>query len=112
MMSGIRQYLAIIAIACLMLPVQAQPVLNRSVNENLKEAKPYRILTSGKSITVKSTKDIKSIMVWTADGHRVLEQKEINANSYNFRITINAKVFFLMVQLVDGKTYTEKIGVQ
>lgn len=112
MMSGIRSLAAIFSFALLTLVVQAQPLVNRSVNETIKDAKPYRILTSGKQVTVKSTKDIRSILVWTADGHRVVEQKDINALTFNFRITINAKVFFLMVQLADGKTYSEKIGIQ
>jgi hypothetical protein len=75
------------------------------------KTKPYRILSSGKQITVKSTRDIKSLMVWTASGHRIIEQKELNASSYNFRIAVNEKYFFMMVQLVDGKVYTEKFGI-
>ena len=91
--------------------VEAQSTLSIPVNEIIKPAKPYRVLTNGKSITVKSSQDIKSIMVWTADGHRVLEQKDINATNYNFRITINARIFFLRVQMADGKTYSEKFGL-
>lgn len=82
-------------------------------NDPLKnEPKPYRIFTSGKQITVKSTKDIKSVMVWTASGHRIVEQNEINANSYSFRININEKIFFLMLELQGEKRYTEKIGIE
>src|SRR6266568_4987039 len=55
---------------------------------------PFRILTSGKQITIKSSRNIKSIMVWTASGHRIVEQKDLNASSYNFRISVNEKVFF------------------
>ena len=76
-----------------------------------KSNKPYRILTSGKQVTVRSAKDIKSLMVWTASGHRIVEQKELNVPSYDFRIEVKDKYFFLMIQLVDGKVYTEKIGV-
>ena len=112
MTTTFRQLMAIIAIATLSLAsleAQPAPVL---VKETVKVAKPYRILTSGKQVTIKSSKDIKSVMVWTADGHRVIEQKDINAPSFNFRINVNAKVFFMMVQLADGKTYSEKLGVQ
>ena len=73
---------------------------------------PFRILTSGKQISIKSSKDIKTIMVWTASGHRIVEQKEVNASTYNFRINVNEKVFFVMLQLIDGKVYSEKIGIQ
>ena len=73
---------------------------------------PFRILTSGKQIIIKSNKNIKSIMVWTASGHRIVEQKDINTSTYNFRPSIDEKIFFVMLQLVDGKIYTEKIGVR
>jgi hypothetical protein len=77
-----------------------------------KETKPYRILTVGKQVTVKSTQDIKSIMVWTASGHRIVEQNEINGPSFTFTISINEKIFFLMMELTGEKRYTEKIGVR
>jgi hypothetical protein len=73
---------------------------------------PFRILTSGKLITIKSTKDIKTIMVWTASGHRIVEQKDVNAATYSFRVSVNEKIFFVMLRLADGKIYSEKIGVQ
>jgi hypothetical protein len=92
---------------------QAQPPRQTSdVKEIEKPAKPYRILTSGKQVTIKSTKEIKSLMVWTAGGNRIVEEKNINASQYNFRVTIREKIFFIMLRLVDGKTYSEKIGVQ
>jgi hypothetical protein len=53
-------------------------------------------------------------MLWTASGHRILEEKEINVSTYNFRITNNIpdKIFFLMIQLQNGKVFTEKVGLQ
>ena len=72
---------------------------------------PFRILTSGKQVAIKSSKDIKTIMVWTASGHRIIEQKDVNANSYSFHINVNEKLFFVMLQLSDGKVYSEKIGI-
>jgi hypothetical protein len=51
-------------------------------------------------------------MLWTISGHRVVEQKEINAPSCSFVIPINDKFYFLMVGLEGGKIYTEKIGIQ
>lgn len=77
-----------------------------------KFAKPYRILSTGKQITVKSTEDIKSIMVWTSSGHRIIEQKEVNASSFSFRVNVNERIFFVMLELKGNKRYTEKIGVQ
>ena len=105
--------MAFLAIACIALGAQAQNstsgIRTRST-ENL--AKPYRILTSGKQITIKSTKAIKSVMVWASGGDRVHEQKDINTALYNFRITVSEKIFFIRVQLEDGNTYSEKIGIQ
>ncbi|MFI5132735.1 MAG: hypothetical protein ACHQEB_00285 [Chitinophagales bacterium] len=74
--------------------------------------KPFKILTSGKQITLRSNAGIKNVMVWTASGHRIIEQQDINSTSYTFNITIEERVFFVMIQLQDGKHYTEKIGVK
>ena len=77
-----------------------------------KSGKPYRILTTGKQVTIKSVKNIKSLMVWTSGGHRIVEEKNLNTGSYNFRVQVDERIFFVMIQLVDGKIYSEKIGVQ
>jgi hypothetical protein len=78
-----------------------------------KSSKPYHILTSGKLVTVKSTRSIKNIMVWTASGHRIVEQRDLNALSYSFNVTaVNERLFFVMIQYEGSKPYTEKIGVQ
>ena len=112
-MIAFGQFMAIIAITCLSLITQAQPAgTSAPFKETEKSSKPYRILTSGKQITIKSTKDIKSIIVWTSDGNRILEHKDINASNYTFRITVREKIFFIRIQLADGKTYSEKIGVE
>ena len=73
--------------------------------------KPYKVLTNGKQVTIRSDKGIKSVMMWSASGHRIHEQKEVNASSYSFNITVNEKIFFVMVRLENGKLYTEKVGV-
>lgn len=112
-MMFLRQTVAVIAITFLSILTQAQPSgIDKSVKEIEKSSKPYRILTSGKQVTIKSEKDIKSIIVWTSDGNRILEHKDVNGNSYTFRITVREKMFYIRVQLEDGKTYSEKIGVE
>ncbi len=103
-MNAIRRLLAIVLLSVVVLDLQAQPFA--------KETKPYKILTSGKNITIKSTNNINHIMIWTNGGNRLIEQRSINANNYSFTIPINGKFFFLMVGLSNGKIYTEKIGVQ
>ena len=73
--------------------------------------KPYKLLTNGKQITIQSKQEIRSVMVWTSSGHRIVEQKEINAATYKFTIAVNERIFFMMLETVDGKRFTEKIGV-
>lgn len=99
-----RRLVAILFFACFFVVTHAQNPGDK--------VKPYRILTSGKQITVKSTRDITSIMVWTASGHRIIEQKEINAPSFTFRVGVNEKIFFVMLELKGERRYTEKIGVE
>lgn len=100
----IHRFLAILIVACFTVFCHAQVPTA--------EPKPYKILTSGKQITVKSSKDIKSIMVWTASGHRILEQKEVNASSFRFNVNVTEKVFFVMIHYEGMKPFTEKIGIQ
>jgi ribosomal 50S subunit-recycling heat shock protein len=83
-----------------------------SVKTENKSAKPFRILTSGRKITIQAKKNIKTVIVWTSGGHRIIEQKDINATSYSFEITIQEKIFFVRVDMEDDKMYTQKIGVQ
>jgi len=101
--------MAIIAFILLSFIGTAQQPANE---KEIKEKKPYRILTSGKQVTVKSTKEIKYVMLWTIGGNRVVEQKEINTSSCTFTIPVNQKNFYLMIGLDGGKIYTEKIGIQ
>lgn len=108
-MKSTQRLLAIVFLSLLFISSQAQPLSNQPVK---KESRPYKILTSGKQITIKSTKNIQNIMLWTTDGHRVVEQREINTNSYSFTIPINEKIYFLMVGMDGGKIYTEKIGLR
>ena len=113
-----RKAILVSAVVCASMISKAQPPgtpapeLSSSSGEIEKSSKPYRILTAGKTITIRTTKNIKSLMVWTSAGHRIVEEKNLNTSNYNFRITVNEKLFFVMVQLADGKTYSEKIGVQ
>lgn len=74
--------------------------------------KPYKILTNGKEFTIQAKQNIKSLMVWTASGHRIVEQKEINAVAYKFNVSTSEKIFFLMVEFSDGKRATEKLGIK
>ena len=75
------------------------------------EKKPFKILNNGKKITVQSSKNIKTILVWTSSGNRIIEQQDLNISNYSFDIPLKEKILFLRVELENGKMYTEKIGV-
>ena len=74
--------------------------------------KPFKILTNGKKVTVQSSSNIKTVLVWTSSGHRIIEQQELNVSSYSFETPAKEKIFFLRIELDNGKMYTEKVGVQ
>src|SRR6185503_20347092 len=75
-------------------------------------AKPYKVLTNGKQITIQSKQNIKSLMVWTSSGHRIVEEKELKTDSYSFTIPSKEKVCFAVIETMEGKRFTEKIGVK
>lgn len=112
MVTSVKRLFAILLLSVVCFASQAQPVNTPVYQSEKKEAKPYKILTSGKQITIKSTKAIKHVMLWTTSGNRVVEQKEINNSSYTITIPVNQKTFFLMIGLEDGKIYTEKVGLR
>jgi hypothetical protein len=105
---AIRRSFVIAASLLLSFATIAQP----DIDPGKKEYKPYRILTSGKQVTIKSTKNILNIMVWTASGHRIVEQRDLKATTYSFQANSREKVYFIMIQYEGLKPYTEKIGVK
>jgi len=109
MLSAVRRLMAIVSLSVFFITASAQFSFDRPFEE---KAKPYKVLTSGKQITIKAKKDIKQVMLWTTSGNRVVEEKAVNANSYTMDITINQRNFFLMVKMADDKVYTEKIGIR
>ncbi len=109
MQQSFRRLIAIAILSLSLFAANAQP--NGSFPEK-KESKPYKILTSGKQITIKSTKDINHVMLWTTGGNRVVEQKEINKSLFTFTIPVNQNTFYMMIGMTGGKIYTEKIGIR
>jgi hypothetical protein len=104
MVKHIRSIVAATLLSVSLLAVQAQTAA--------KEIKPYKITGSGRQLYIKSSKAIQHVMVWTTDGNRVVEQKNINSNTITIDIPINRRTFFLMIGLADGKIYTEKRMMQ
>ena len=88
---------------------QGNPTRNTELNNPVK---PFKVLTSGKQITIQSKQNLKSIMVWTSSGHRIVEEKELKTNSYSFTVPAKEKVVFIMIETAEGKRFTEKMGVK
>ena len=90
---------------------QSKPSSNSEVATG-PPAKPYKVLTNGKQITIQSKQNLKSLMVWTASGHRIVEEKDLTTNSYSFTIPAKEKVFFIVIETAEGKRFTQKMGVK
>ena len=75
-------------------------------------AKPFKVLTNGKQITIQSKQNLKSLMVWTASGHRFVEEKELTSTSYSFTVPAKEKIFYIMLETAEGKRFTERMGVK
>lgn len=104
MMQSVYRLLALVALSLTVLAAPAQPLKTGN--------KPYKVMTSGRQLTIKSNKNIQNLMVWTTDGHRVVEQKGINSNQVKVEIPVIRSSFYLMIELPGGKVYTDRIGVQ
>lgn len=109
MLKALRRLMAFVSLLLLVQAVNAQSDFGEAAKT---VAKPYSILTSGKQVTIKSSKSINHVMLWTSGGNRLVEQKEINNNSFSFTVPVSGNYFFLMVGLANGKIYTEKIGIR
>ncbi len=103
-----RRLIAIVSLSLMFFVSHGQSAV---MEDSVKKQKPYKLITAGRQITIKSIKGIKQVMLWTTGGNRVVEQREINNNSYILDIPVSQKTFFLMIGLADGKIYTEKIGI-
>jgi hypothetical protein len=110
----IRRAAAIALFTCIVSSSMAQDPnpKNKLPSEQKTAVKPFRILTNGKRITIRSDKDISRVIVWTSSGNRFVEQANIEASTYNFTIPSKERFVFIMLELQGGKRFTEKIGVQ
>jgi len=112
-----RKSVAVAAFLLVITSSQAQdsdPGKDKPTTER-KEIKPFKILTSGKRITVQSnsnTNNLKRLLVWTSSGHRIVEQHNLDVSVYIFNISVKEKIFFLMLEMKNGKRFTEKFGIE
>lgn len=114
MMQSFKCLMAAFAVFILAgLPVTAQTAPAGNNNIAKKDPLPYKILNSGRQLTFKASRNIRSVMIWTASGNRVLEQQEINQQNFSYTIpsSVNERIFFVMLVLDNGKVYTRKVGI-
>ena len=109
MMSAIIRGIVCVCLITSTITIAAQPKETRSSPIT---TKPYKVLTNGKKITVQATSNISKLMVWTSNGHRILEQTRVNAISYSFEVPSKDKILFVLIELVNGQRFTEKVGVK
>lgn len=93
------------------LPAQPAPV-NSKEEKHKPVSKPFKLLTNGRQITIQSKEELKSLLVWTASGNRIVEQKELKTTSRSFTVPAKENIIFLLIELTNGKRYTEKLGVR
>ena len=96
----------------------AGTVLAQSSNDNFPQKQiansslPFKVLTSGKRITIQSTKNIANVIAWNGAGNRITEQRNLDATRCAFSAGSNDRVIFVMVELKDGRRYTKKVGLE
>lgn len=78
----------------------------------IKKTLPFKVLTSGKKVTIQSQKDIKNIIAWTSSGNRMVEQRNIDVRQYTFTVPPRENVVFVLLEMEDGSRYTHKIAIQ
>ncbi len=117
-LASIRKTVAIAILLSTVVSSQAQNdsiPAKESVGVIKKSKKPFRLLTYGRRITIQSIENnnnIQQILVWTSNGNRIVEQHDLDVPEYDFTITVNEKIFFLLLEMKDGSMHTEKFGVR
>ena len=109
----IRKAILVFALISVTYLIHGQGKSTRNTEEiTSTPAKPFKVLTNGKQITIQSKQNLRSLMVWTASGHRIVEEKALKTTSYSFIAPAKEKVFFMVIETFDGKKFTEKMGVK
>jgi hypothetical protein len=50
-------------------------------------------------------------MVWTPDGNRLAEHRDIRQTRFSFQLPVFRRLLYIMVVLDNGRVITEKIAV-
>ncbi len=107
----IRKAVLVLALFSVAYVINGQGNVARKTEIN-SPAKPFKVLTNGKQITIQSKQNLKSLLVWTSSGHRIVEEKDLKSNSYSFTVPAKEKVIFMMIETAERKRFTEKMGVK
>lgn len=80
----------------------------------LSQPQPVRTVTvkvTARQVEVRSTRPLSRIMVWTPDGNRLAEHRDIRQTRFSFQLPVFRRLLYVMVVLDNGKVITEKIAV-
>ena len=109
----IRKAILVSALFCITCFMHAQVKQSpKSDIATITTTKPFKVLTNGKQITIQSKQNLRSLMVWTASGHRFVEEKGLTTTSYSFIVPAKETIFYIMLETAEGKRFTEKMGVK
>ena len=109
----IRRAILVFALFCTACFIHGQGDSKRDLPPTASAApKPYKVLTSGRQITIQSKQNLKSLLVWTASGHRIVEEKQFPSTTYSFTVPAKEKYFYMVIETAEGKRFTEKMGVK
>jgi hypothetical protein len=113
MKPSLRKAMLFIFLSGFAFGVPGQSTPEKGKEEKYKPAsKPFKLLTNGRQVTIQSREELKSLLVWTASGNRIVEQKELKTTSHSFTVPVKENIIFLLIELTNGRRYTEKLGVR
>lgn len=75
------------------------------------DTRPFKLLSAGRQLTLRSPKPMHRILVWTIEGNRLAEWRETASSQVTIELPVYRKVYFLMVVFADGKVWSGKIAV-
>jgi hypothetical protein len=74
--------------------------------------RPFKVLTSGKKITIQAKKDMVNLIAWTSSGERIQEKKNLNEKQFIFTAPSKENMVFILIEFGGGERHTYKVGLQ
>jgi hypothetical protein len=72
---------------------------------------PFKVFQNGTYITVQTHIKIDQLIIWSSDGKRIYEKRNLGEGSRYIPIGMNKGVLFLHILMEDGSIYTKKLIV-